>query len=193
MAPLPPGLKKPSARSFRHARLSGAVHPLAPLKTFRPDATPSLSDAFLSSKRDKRLMKHSSFVSRVASSAGIAKKTRKPRRSSNKLATTLDGLADALPELEEGPAQPGKVRHRSIRSNKGALRRKEKVVKGEMHRFGVSMAQMAATQQQGGKSEMGEEGEGKTGVPPQPPSRWAALRGYISATMEQNPAFVGRS
>ncbi|OAA55731.1 hypothetical protein ISF_07836 [Cordyceps fumosorosea ARSEF 2679] len=196
MAPLPPGLRKPSARTFRQQRVSGAVHPLAPPKTFRADAVP-VSDDFSSTKRDKRLMKHSTFLSRVAaSSSGVSKKKRTGRGRSKKLATTLESLADALPELEEGGSgQLGKVRHSSIKSKKGALKRKERVVKGEMERFGASMAQLASTQQQVNAATATTGGDQKTGGgdAPQTSNRWAALRGYISSTMEQNPAFVGRS
>ncbi|OAA52784.1 hypothetical protein BBO_00625 [Beauveria brongniartii RCEF 3172] len=208
MAPLPPGLKKPSARSFRQQRLSGTIHPLAPLKTFRPDAT-SLPDSFTSSKRDKRLIKHSSFLSRVAesgvsksSSSSSRKNKRTGRGRSKQLSTTLEGLADALPELQDGTEAPqGKIRHKSIKSKKGALKRKEQVVKGEMERFGVSMAQLAGTKEQerGNGASTGEmmkkkmEGEGGRGQGSAGgSSRWAALRGYISSTMEQNPAFAER-
>ncbi|KAJ3477402.1 hypothetical protein NLG97_g8849 [Lecanicillium saksenae] len=172
MAPLPPGLKKPSAR----------------------DA--AVSDDFIASKRDKRIMKHSSFMSRVAES-GVGKKTKAKRTGrgrSKKLSTTLDSLADALPELEEGEgnieALQGKIRHKSLKSKRGALKRKEQVVKGEMERFGVSMAQLAGTQeqQQSNSSKTTSEGQQQ----PQAANRWAALRGYISSTMEQNPAFAGK-
>ncbi|KAM3441577.1 hypothetical protein NHJ13734_002801 [Beauveria thailandica] len=208
MAPLPPGLKKPSARSFRQQRLSGTIHPLAPLKTFRPDAG-SLPDSFTSSKRDKRLIKHSSFLSRVAesgvsktSSSSPRKNKRTGRGRSKQLSTTLEGLADALPELQDGAEAPlGKIRHKSIKSKKGALKRKEQVVKGEMERFGVSMAQLAGTREQerGSGASTGEmmknkvEGEGgREQGSAGGASRWAALRGYISSTMEQNPAFAER-
>ncbi|KAM3502395.1 hypothetical protein MY10362_004869 [Beauveria mimosiformis] len=208
MAPLPPGLKKPSARSFRQQRLSGTIHPLAPLKTFRPDAA-SLPDSFTSSKRDKRLIKHSSFLSRVAesgvsksSSSSSLKNKRTGRGRSKQLSTTLESLADALPELQDGAEAPqGKIRHKSIKSKKGALKRKEQVVKGEMERFGVSMAQLAGTREQerGSGASTGEmmkkkmEGEGGRGQGSAGgSSRWAALRGYISSTMEQNPAFAER-
>ncbi|EJP68161.1 uncharacterized protein BBA_03057 [Beauveria bassiana ARSEF 2860] len=199
-------LKKPSARSFRQQRLSGTIHPLAPLKTFRPDAAP-LPDSFSSSKRDKRLIKHSSFLSRVAesgvsktssSSSSSRKNKRTGRGRSKQLSTTLEGLADALPELQDGAeAAQGKIRHKSIKSKKGALKRKEQVVKGEMERFGVSMAQLAGTREQERAGEVmmkkkmegeGGGGHGSAGGS----SRWAALRGYISSTMEQNPAFAER-
>lgn len=200
-APLPPGLKKPSARAFRQARLTGAVHSLAPLKTFRSDA--AVSDSFLSSKRDKKLMKHSSFLSRVAasSSSAITKKNKRTGRGrSKKLSTTLDSLADALPELAEGEgdveALKGKIRHKSLKSKKGALKRKEQVVKGEMERFGVSMAQLSGTKEAAAAvpaATTTTTGETATAAAPGGASnRWAALRGYISSTMEQNPAFAGK-
>jgi hypothetical protein len=123
----------------------------------------------------------------------------KRRRPSKKLATTLASLADALPELEDGEEGPrdGKIRHKSLKSRKGAMKKKEKVVKGEMERFGASMARLAET---GGTPTSGtnsvqasntrtsggtnEQGAAATS------NRWAALRGYISATMEQSPAFA---
>ncbi|CAM1511798.1 Fc.00g093110.m01.CDS01 [Cosmosporella sp. VM-42] len=212
MAPLPPSLKKPSARTLRHQRITGQIHPLLPAKTFRADA--AVSDDFLSNKRDKRIIKHSSFVSKITSSR-ISKVKR--RRPSKKLATNLDSLVAALPELEDGEGGSvelkGKIRHKSLKSKKGALKRKERVVKGEMERFGVSMARLTGTpagtktvknpagvqEDYDDEDEMDAE-EDKTVVkaapaqaPPATANRWAALRGYISATMEQNPAFEGRN
>ncbi|KAL2691469.1 hypothetical protein Neosp_001854 [[Neocosmospora] mangrovei] len=200
MAPQPPGLKKPSARTLRHQRITGQIHPLAPSKTFRDDA--AVSDSFLSSKRDKRLIKHSSFVSRIASSSRVSK-TNKRRRPSKKLAATLDSLADALPELDDDAGQPGKVKHKSLRSKKGALKKKEMVVKGEMERFGVSMARLTGAPQENAAPagvqhdddddedmDKAKATEAKPAAPAPTANRWAALRGYISATMEQNPAFT---
>lgn len=202
MAPTAPKPeKKLPARAHRHARLTGAIHPLAPSKLFRPEAT--TSDDFITSKSDKRMIKHSQFLSRVQSSASKISKPsssksrsghRRNRRPGNKIAS-LQGLEDALPEVEE-KLEEGKVRHRSLKSRPGAIKRKEKIVKGEMDRFGVNMAQLAkapadepSTATQGNKtddetSKVEESGQG---------SRWAALRGYISATMEQNPAFGTKS
>ncbi|PNP46867.1 hypothetical protein TGAMA5MH_01820 [Trichoderma gamsii] len=202
--------QKPSATALRHARITNSIHPLAPQKTFRENA--STSDSFLSSKRDKRTIKHSSFVSRVASttSARVSKKALK-RGGRNKKSTTLnslDSLADALPELAagEGAAEilAGKIRHQSLRSKKGALKRKERLLKGEMQRFGVSMAQLSSmpAQPQNGvqlaeKAATSTSASSNTSASASAPApvvsnRWAALRGYISATMEQNPAFVNK-
>lgn len=196
-APLPPGLKKPSARTLRTQRITGQIHHLAPDKTFRPGA--AVSDDFLESKRDKRLMKHSSFMARIASSGGVKKsKKRTGQGRSKKLKTTMDSLADALPELESGEGGEeilsGKIKHKSLKSKKGALKKKEQVVKGEMERFGVSMAKLSETQQQQQQqpqqtSSQVTSQDTNTGATS---SRWAALRGYISATMEQNPAFASK-
>ncbi|RMJ11700.1 hypothetical protein CDV36_008655 [Fusarium kuroshium] len=206
MAPQPPGLKKPSARTLRHQRVTGQIHPLAPSKTFRADA--AVTDSFLSTKRDKRLIKHSSFVSRIATSSRVSK-ANKRRRPSKKLAATLDSLADALPELDDDAGQPGKVKHKSLRSRKGALKKKEMVVKGEMERFGVSMARLTGTSQENAvpagvqhdddhdddedMDDKAKTAEAKPAAPAPTANRWAALRGYISATMEQNPAFTGNN
>lgn len=132
-------------------------------------------------------------------------------RSKTKKSTTLnslDSLADALPELAagEGAAEilSGKIRHQSLRSKKGALKRKERLLKGEMERFGVSMAQlssMPAQAQNGGLSAEkhaaapASSTNASASAPAPAPAvsnRWAALRGYISATMEQNPVFVNK-
>ena len=124
-------------------------------------------------------------------------------------------LADALPDLDHDSLarlQEGKVRHRSLKNGKGALRKKEKIVRGEVERFGISLARlnsMGAAVSGGDGAEVqgmqveedqsvgadGSLAESGNAPEPQPPSstanRWAALRGFISATMEQNPAFLG--
>ena len=161
-------------------------------------------------KRDKRQIRHASFVSRIEKTSSQSKsKTLKRRRPGKKLNTNLDALADALPDLgpEEAVAQlrDGKVRHRSLGSKRGALRRKEKVVKGEVERFGANLARLnalgAAASGGGAEPQAMQTEAGSRNAPTQasqPPAapnptanRWAALRGFISATMEQNPAFVG--
>lgn len=133
-------------------------------------------------------------MSRVASSAGVTKsKKRTGRGRSKQLKTNLESLADALPELESGMGGEeilaGKIKHKSLRSKKGALKRKEQVVKGEMERFGVSMAKLSETNARA-TSKAASEPAAAGGSASS--SRWAALRGYISATMDQNPAFVGK-
>ncbi|KAH6691501.1 ribosome biogenesis protein SLX9-domain-containing protein [Plectosphaerella plurivora] len=191
-----------SAREKRLARIRGDLHPLMPHKTHRDDAV--VDDGFLSSKKDKRIMKHSGFMAKV--SAATSKKTLKRRRPNKKLVATMESLADALPELTNeadgniAQLREGKVRHKSLKSRPGALKRKEKVVKGEMARFGASMAALARTSTTEALSaaptkagEMQVETEEVTAAAPAPSTsnRWALLRAHISNTMEQNPAFTG--
>lgn len=96
-------------------------------------------------------------------------------------------------------------------------------MRGEMDRFGVSMAKLAeaapgpvqSSQVPAGLKKREDDdgddmddvderpgqtvGEAKAAPAPAPAAaaptanRWAALRGYISATMEQNPAFAGKN
>ncbi|CAH0050325.1 unnamed protein product [Clonostachys solani] len=195
MAPRPPPSdKKPSARALRMQRITGQVHPLAPMKTHREGTL--TDDSFLSSKRDKRQIKHSSFVSRISEGSRVAKSKKRTRRPGNKLAADLDALADALPEIDPGAAaNRGKVQHKSLRTRKGALKRKERIVKGEMERFGASMARLAdlPADQVAQKQQQVDEKMDEAPVPAASTSnRWAALRGYISTTMEQNPAFLNK-
>jgi len=217
-APKPPTqAKRPTARSKALARLKD---PLLPRKLHREGN--AVTDSFADTKRDKRQIRRSAFVSRIAKTTPgrTGSGALKRRRPNKKLVATLESLGDALGEIErdelgdEGEAQAGhqagKTRHRSLRSRPGALKRKEKVVRGEMERFSRSLAQLATLP--GGDSAAGEKGkqveasgevdqvagtmETETAGGAAPTSstsnRWAALRGFISATMEQNPAFVGK-
>ncbi|KAI0200107.1 ribosome biogenesis protein SLX9-domain-containing protein [Astrocystis sublimbata] len=204
MAPVAP-TKRRSLRAKLAAK-SGA-EPHAPRKAPRPDAVAPSTDGFTNTKKDKRIIKHSTFISRVEKAH---RKPLKRRRPGKKLATNLDSLADALPDLfadgetEEGLRQlrEGKVRHKSIKMRKGALKKKEKIVKGEMDRFSHSLAQLNAMGVSKTDSDMQVEGQGQSQAgdaqtpseapPAQTANRWVALRGFISSTMEQNPAFVAK-
>lgn len=178
-----------------------------------------MSDTFLETKRDKKLIKHSAFVSKITTThpssriSKAARKNAKRHAARSKLQTNLESLADALPELtseevSQGRAErDGRVRHKSLKSKPGALRKKERVVRGEMERFGLSLAQLstvtepaaatvpAVTTTTTTETETTMEGVVGEEAPQQAPSaaanRFAALRGFISATMEQNPAFAG--
>lgn len=123
-------------------------------------------------------------------------------------------MADALPALPTADNSHGK----SLGSRRGALKKKERLVKGEMARFGANMVTLARLQGAQGRTPLAESeaahaaeqdvdseaeqddrtnGENADTDAPvahsssQPPSttRWDVLRGYIAATMEQNPAF----
>ncbi|KAM0332026.1 hypothetical protein ACHAQA_002292 [Verticillium albo-atrum] len=203
MAPTAP--PKLSARAARLARISGAMHPLAPAKTHRAEA--NVPDGFLSTKKDKRVMKHSGFVSKINHTSS-GPKALKRRRPNKKLVATMESLADALPELTNEAdgnikqLREGRVRHKSLNSRPGALKRKEKVVRGEMARFGASMAALAATPEAAAAAAAAEknqamaveETQDNASAAPAPTTtnRWAALRRHISTTMEQNPAFTGQ-
>lgn len=148
------------------------------------------------------------LLSKIEKSASKTKKLKR-RRPSKKLVATLESLGDALDDIvvEDEQERNGRTRHRSLKSRPGALKKREKVVKGEMERFGRSLAQLAAVGAAAGDGGMegmdtGERTNGqeqdaemRMGVSESSSStsnRWAALRGFISATMEQNPAFVGK-
>jgi len=155
-------------------------------------------------------------VSRISRTSTTT--TKKRRRPSKKLVATLESLGDALDDItnelaEKGEgmmdaeqAAQGKVRHKSLKSRPGALKRKEKVAKGEMERFRKSLAQLAMVPQvekvegaEGKDADVkGMEVEKVEGASEQPApavtsNRWAALRGFISSTMEQNPAFLNKT
>ncbi|KAK8138580.1 hypothetical protein PG984_001960 [Apiospora sp. TS-2023a] len=209
MAPIAP-TKRRSLRAKLAAKANGP-EPYAPRKAPRPDSAP-VSDSFISSKKDKRLVKHSSFVTRIQKAN---KKPLKRRRPGKKLVTDLDSLKKALPDLledgatEEGLKQlkEGKVRLKSLRSRKGALKRKEKLVKSELERFQGNMAQLnamraggqddvaavekqATNQNTSSTQEPSQQSQATSSSSSNMPNRWAALRGFISSTMEQNPAFL---
>jgi hypothetical protein len=99
-----------------------------------------------------------------------------------------------LEEEEGGGGERGKVRHKSLKSKKGAMKKKERVVKGEMERFGASMARMSGMEEEATVQKAEEMDttttQGDSQATKGTANRWAALRGYISSTMEQNPAFA---
>jgi Ribosome biogenesis protein SLX9 len=138
-----------------------------------------INDGFIPSKQDKRLIKHSAFVNRIEKAH---KKPLKRRRPSKKLVTTLQSLADALPDASAIVNEVGdtKIRHKSMKSRPGAMKRKEKLEKMEKERFMKNMAQLTV----GSADAMGEEEQRAATA-----SRWAALRSFISQTMEQKEEF----
>ncbi|KAL2868738.1 FAM207/SLX9 family protein [Aspergillus lucknowensis] len=146
--------------------------------------TPSslFRDDFRTTKRDKRTIKHASFVSKIEKSSA---KSNKRRRSSKKLVTNLESLVDALPETEtelNDPSQVNVIKQKTLKHKPGALKRKEKIEKLERERFAKNMAQMSSIHAPTGP---GSEPDTATSAS----SRWAALRGFISQTMEQQPIF----
>jgi hypothetical protein len=187
--------------------------------------------AWKTTKKDKRAMKHSVLMNKVRD-AGVKKS--KPRRPGNKLKTDLEGLASALPELEDmleegegeedewegvesgeedgmniegdGGAAPkqrrrrvrksageGKMEMKSLKHKPGAMKRKRVLEGREMERFGKNLAQLVGSVQRGGNvAKTTGEGDATAAAPvvAAQADRWAALRGFIGGSMEQNPAFV---
>lgn len=93
------------------------------------------------------------------------------------------------------------MRHKSIKSARGALKKKERVVRSEMERFGMSLAQLETVKEAdkpiataAGSAAVDAKMEGVEEAPAASGAagRFAALRGFIAATMEQNPAFAAR-
>lgn len=144
-------------------------------------------DDFKTTKKDKRLIKRSTFVSRIEKPH---KKSTKRRRPSKKLVTTLESLADALPDArnkEGGVAGElaNVIRHKSLKSRPGAMKRKEKLDRLERERFGKNMAQMVVLKDKA-KTDPDAAMDTTIGTTS---GRWAALRNFLTQTMEQNPEF----
>jgi hypothetical protein len=128
-------------------------------------------------------MKHARLMSKVTKSTSTKPRRRRPN---NKLVATLDSLASALPyddEVARGTGTDARdqvniIKRKSLKSRPGALKRREKLDKGERDRFTKNMAQLATTTSQAGD----------------PSNKWAALRGFISQTLEKRPdAPIGSS
>ncbi|KAM0796899.1 ribosome biogenesis protein SLX9-domain-containing protein [Usnea florida] len=191
MAPRPP--TKPSIKTPTPTHLSTSHHnhPKAPLK------------------RSKRHSKHALLLSRIQNTAPQkqpSSRITKRRRPHKKLITTLDSLADALPnptddgeEWEgidgaEGKGRDGakKMKHKSLRSRPGAGKKKEALVAMERERFAKNLAEMCAGSSSASQDAVASgEGEGVVvggvGAERGSADRWAAIRGFISQTMERRP------
>ncbi|KAE8448364.1 hypothetical protein EG329_009608 [Mollisiaceae sp. DMI_Dod_QoI] len=154
-----------------------------------------ISDGFINSKKDKRTIKHSAFMSRIEKAH---RKPLKRRRPNKKLKTTMDGLADALPNVEDlvqgKISGEGKIKMKSLRSKPGALKRKEKLERVERERFGKNMAQIMGVKEEvpAPVTAAVMDVEGISAAPPVQTvtsSRFAALRAWVNTNMEKNPAF----
>ncbi|OJD21171.1 hypothetical protein ACJ73_07490 [Blastomyces percursus] len=175
-------------------------HPFSDTSTFRTN------------KKDKRQIKHSIFLSKIEKPLT---KTLKRRRPSKKLVANLDSLVDALPDAgddnngingtndkqrEMMVSQMNIIRQKSLKHKPGAMKKKETLDRRERERFAKNLAQMAAAS----PSTAGDPGSMNNNNTPvhmaQSPSkpqvedaptsnRWAALRSFISQTIDQNPEF----
>ncbi|KAL8836040.1 MAG: hypothetical protein Q9170_003085 [Blastenia crenularia] len=150
---------------------------------------PKAQSSFPNTKRDKRTIKRSALISRIEKSKPPTKKRRRP---SKKLITGLESLAEALPaagEAEPTETATAKIRHRSLKSKPGAMKRKEKIITMEKERFNQNMAQMLAWQ---GSNANGQDAshQASIGSEPNAGTKMAALRRFIQDTMKQRPAPV---
>lgn len=198
--------KRPSMRAKSSHAGSGLIARAPPVH--RPGA--QISDSFINSKRDKRTIKSSAFLNRIEKAHTKPLKRRRPNK---KLVTTLESLADALPDVEElvkgkERLDAGKMQMQSLKSRPGARKRKEKVERLERERFAKNMALIMAGGEKEGDSagslavaaesgmEVDETKAAESGAPPPrvPASnpavnRFAALRAWVNANMEKHPAF----
>ncbi|KAL9597443.1 MAG: hypothetical protein Q9219_005135 [cf. Caloplaca sp. 3 TL-2023] len=148
---------------------------------------PRAQSHFANTKKDKRTIKHSALLSRIEKSKPPPKKS---RRSSKKLITDLESLAEALPavdEAEQVETATAIFRHRSLKSKPGAMKKKEKIMKMEKDRFNQNLAQMALWQ--GSNKDHGDDAgrHSLTGASSPADTKWAAIRSFIQQTMEKRP------
>jgi hypothetical protein len=153
----------------------------------RPGAV--IADGFINSKRDKLTIKRSAFLNRIEKAH---KKPLKRRRPNKKLKTTLEGLSDALPDVEDlvrdkNNADSGKIKMKSLKSKPGAMKRKEKLERTERERFGKNMAQIMAVKEEAPTATA--DGSTTASAAPVTTSRFAALRAWATANMEKHPGF----
>ncbi|KAF2493585.1 hypothetical protein BU16DRAFT_513606 [Lophium mytilinum] len=154
-----------------------------PRKTSRPRPVFESPDTvFPSSKKDKRTIKHSVFVNKITKTHNKPLKRRRPNK---KLVANLESLAEALPDLAEdedgGSTTIGmaKIRHKSLKSRPGAMKRKEKIEQLERERFGKNLAQMMG-------STPSQQDNAK---PATIADRWSALKSFVQSTTEVKPEF----
>jgi hypothetical protein len=112
-----------------------------------------------------------------------------------------EGLRKRRRRVRKVPGE-GKMEMKSLKHKPGAMKRKRVLEGREMERFGKNLAQLVGSVQRGGDVKAGAA-DGKAGAADgkkddtavgqgqsAQADRWAALRGFIGGSMEQNPAFV---
>ncbi|KAB8233464.1 FAM207/SLX9 family protein [Aspergillus alliaceus] len=139
---------------------------------------------FRTSKKDKRQIKHAALMSKIEKNS---QKTTKRRRASKKLVANLESLADALPETEVEMNDPSNqvnvIKQKTLKHKPGAMKRRQRLEQTERDRFAKNMAQLSNIEV---TAPPNAESDTQTGSSS---NRWAALRSFISQTMEQQPAF----
>lgn len=109
----------------------------------------------------------------------------------------VDGMGEGLRKRRRRVKKSngeGKMEMKSLKHKPGAMKRKRALEGKEMERFGKNLAQLVGSVQRGGDvkgagSAQKGDGAAAPAVAAQA-DRWAALRGFIGGSMEQNPAFV---
>ncbi|KAI4280955.1 MAG: hypothetical protein L6R38_004043 [Xanthoria sp. 2 TBL-2021] len=149
---------------------------------------PKAQNAFSTTKKDKRMIKRSALISRIEKSKAQPKKRRRP---SKKLVADLEALAAALPDApprDDQVTETGiaRIRHRSLKSKPGAMKKREKIISREKDRFNRNMAQMAAVQSPA-SGQIDTSQSTSTDADGQSRSKWAALRSHIQQTMDHRP------
>lgn len=153
--------------------------------TTTPTSSTKQVSSFPTSKKDKRQIKHSQFISKISKSTATSKRRRRPHK---KLVTTLNELVDALPDQDHDTDQTNQpelqahiIKRTSTKSRPGALRRRQQEDNAERARFAKNMAQLTRG---------GSTGQTNTPNPVDPTAssttdRWTALRGFIAQTLEK--------
>jgi len=137
---------------------------------------------FPTTKKDKRRIKHAQLMSKVTKPSSKPRK----RRPSKKLVTTLDSLADALPDDDDEDLDPNStaagskaedqvniIKRKSMKSKPGAMKRRQQLDNSERDRFAKNLAQMAVP--------------GAGSAPTTSVDKLKALRSFISQTLEKRP------
>lgn len=157
------------------------------LKSNKPTARTAQNESlFANSKKDKRRIKHAQLISKVTKTSTTRPRRRRPNK---KLVTTLDALADALPDEAEDSISANEaagsqpvdqvniIRRKSMKSRPGAMKRKQKLDNSERDRFAKNMAQMAVPASTNAGASSAE--------------KLRALRGFIAQTLEKRPGVAG--
>ena len=79
-----------------------------------------------------------------------------------------------------------RIRHKSLKSRPGAMKKKDKLEKLEVERFNKNMAQMAQHNGASGHSVFISDDFQLARGTANGPNKWAALRGFITSTLDRN-------
>jgi hypothetical protein len=92
-------------------------------------------------------------------------------------------LPETETEMNDPSSQVNIIKQKTLQHKPGAMKRRQKLEKVERDRFAKNMAQMATVQ-----TNVQPVAETQN-EPSSTSNRWAALRNFISQTMEQQSAF----